>query len=45
MTKSTKSPTSPETWQMSDRERANLKKVTLYDSIQSLSEIWPRVAQ
>ena len=45
MTKSTKSPTSPETWQMSDRERANLKKVTLYDSIQSISEIWPRVAQ
>ena len=41
----TKSPTSPDTWQMSDRERSNLQKVTLYDSVQSISEIWPKAAQ
>ncbi|NES71042.1 MAG: AMP-dependent synthetase, partial [Okeania sp. SIO2D1] len=36
---------SPTSWQMSDRERANLQKVTLYNSVQSLSEIWPLAAQ
>ncbi|MCL2923181.1 MAG: AMP-binding protein [Trichodesmium sp. MAG_R04] len=41
----TKSPTSPDNWEMSDRERSNLEKVTLYDSVQSLSEIWPKAAQ
>ncbi len=45
MTTSTKSPTSPNSWAMSDRERANLQTVTLYDSVQSLSEIWPLAAQ
>ncbi|NEQ37058.1 MAG: long-chain fatty acid--CoA ligase [Okeania sp. SIO3I5] len=39
------SPTSPNSWQMSDRERANLQKVTLYDSVQSLPEIWPLASQ
>lgn len=41
----TKYSTSPDTWQMSDREHSNLQKVTLYDSVQSLSEIWPKAAQ
>ena len=45
MTRSTKSPISPDTWQMSDRERTNLQEVTLYDSVQSLSEIWPLAAK
>ncbi|MDJ0514776.1 MAG: long-chain fatty acid--CoA ligase [Trichodesmium sp. MO_231.B1] len=45
MTTSTKSPTSPNSWPMSDRERANLQTVTLYDSVQSLSEIWPLAAK
>ncbi|NET26762.1 long-chain fatty acid--CoA ligase [Okeania sp. SIO1I7] len=36
---------SPDSWQMSDRERANLQKVTLYNSVQSLSEIWPLAAK
>ena len=39
------SPTSPNTWQMSDRERANLQKVTLYNSLQSIPEIWPLAAK
>ncbi|MDJ0553900.1 MAG: AMP-binding protein [Microcoleaceae cyanobacterium MO_207.B10] len=45
MTTSKQSPISPDTWQMSDRERANLQQVTLYDSVQSFSEIWPLAAQ
>ncbi|MEB3340784.1 AMP-binding protein [Okeania sp.] len=45
MTTSTQSPSSPNSWQMSDRERANLQKVTLYDNVQSLPEIWPLAAQ
>ncbi|MGD1702665.1 long-chain fatty acid--CoA ligase [Dapis sp. BLCC M229] len=45
MTISAKSPTSPNSWQISDRERANLQTVTLYDSVQSLSEIWPLAAK
>ena len=45
MTISAKSPTSPNSWPMSDRERANLQQVTLYDSVQSLPEIWPLVAK
>ncbi|MGK7921061.1 MAG: long-chain fatty acid--CoA ligase [Trichodesmium sp.] len=45
MTISEKSPTSPNSWQMSDRERANLQQVTLYHSVQSFSEIWPLTAQ
>lgn len=36
---------SPDSWQMSDRERANLQQVTLYNSVQSLSEIWPLAAK
>lgn len=38
-------PTSPNSWQMSDRERANLQQVTIYDSVNSFSEIWPLAAQ
>lgn len=45
MTISKQPPTSPNSWQMSDRERANLQKVTLYDSVNSFSEIWPLAAQ
>ncbi len=45
MTISTKSPNSSNSWQMSDRERANLQQVTLYDSVQSLPEIWPLAAK
>lgn len=45
MTTSKQPSTSPNSWQMSDRERANLQKVTLYNSVQSFSEIWPLAAQ
>lgn len=39
MTRSTKA------YKMSDRQLANLKKVAHYNSIQSISEVWPRRAQ
>ncbi len=37
--------TTTNTYKMSDRERANLKKAANYNSIQSMSEIWPLAAQ
>ncbi len=45
MTTSRRPSTSPESWQMSDRERANLQQATIYDSIKSIPEIWPLAAQ
>jgi long-chain acyl-CoA synthetase len=43
MSKSTNPPNSYQ--EMSDREKANLEKVADYNSIQSISEIWPLAAQ
>lgn len=45
MSKSTNAPSSASSLEMSDRERANLQKVAEYNSVQSISEIWPLAAQ